>query len=156
QSWRQLATHRPLAFSDRVWLDRHLGPNRMPSLPEALRFMASLLPEGSPAVMKRNRALALAGREILCRALDINPPCADEFIGSLASIPIPDAAPNGPPASLLYSDPLQDQLRTEFGIEVPIIPWPAPPKRLLRISAQVYNSLPQYELLAEALKKVIT
>ena len=131
-------------------------PTACLSLPEALRFIASLLPEGWPAVMKRNRALALAGREILCRALDINPPCADEFIGSLASIPIPDAAPNGPPASPLYSDPLQDQLRTEFGIEVPIIPWPAPPKRLLRISAQVYNSLPQYELLAEALKKVIT
>src|SRR5439155_10584115 len=32
QSWRQLATHRPLALSDRVWLDRHLGPNRMPEL----------------------------------------------------------------------------------------------------------------------------
>ena len=131
-------------------------PTACLSLPEALRFMASLLPEGWPAVMKRNRALALAGRETLCRALDISAPCPDEFIGSLASIPIPDAAANGPPTSPLYSDPLQDRLRTEFGIEVPIIPWPAPPKRLLRISAQVYNSLPQYELLAEALKKVIT
>src|SRR2546428_6869579 len=32
QSWRQLAPYRPLAFSDRVWLDRHLGPNCLPEL----------------------------------------------------------------------------------------------------------------------------
>jgi isopenicillin-N epimerase len=42
-------------------------------------------------------------------------------------------------------------LLRRHGIEVPIIPWPAPPKRVLRISAQLYNSLPEYERLAEAL-----
>jgi isopenicillin-N epimerase len=47
--------------------------------------------------------------------------------------------------------PLQDQLREKHKIEVPIISWPAPPKRALRISAQLYNSLPQYELLVKAL-----
>ena len=51
----------------------------------------------------------------------------------------------------IYHD-LQDLLRAKFNIEVPIIPWPAPPKRLLRISAQLYNSLGQYEVLADALK----
>ena len=73
------------------------------------------------------------------------------MIGSLASLPIRDAETTTVPSSPLYCDPLQDRLREEFGIEVPIIPWPAPPKRLLRISAQLYNSLPQYELLAQAL-----
>jgi isopenicillin-N epimerase len=38
---------------------------------------------------------------------------------------------------------------------VPVIPWPAPSKRLLRISAQLYNSLPQYELLAKGAKQLI-
>ena len=47
--------------------------------------------------------------------------------------------------------PLQDALRLKHRIEVPIMPWPSPPKRLLRVSAQLYNSLPQYELLAKAL-----
>ena len=54
-------------------------------------------------------------------------------------------------ASPLYNDPLQERLLRRYGIEVPIIPWPCPPHRLLRISAHLYNSLRQYELLAEAL-----
>jgi len=131
-----------------------LDPSACLSIPEALRCIGALLPGGWPEVMSRNRALALAGRKTICRALNINLPCPDELIGSLASIPIADAnATDAAPSSPLYSDPLQDRLRLEFGIEVPIIPWPAPPKRLLRISAQIYNSLPQYELLGEALAK---
>ena len=127
-------------------------PSAWLSVPESLRWVGSLLPGGWPEVMRRNRALALAGRKVLCDALSIALPCPEELIGSLASIPIADAADDGAPASPLYADPLQDKLRLRHRIEVPIIPWPAPPKRLLRISAQLYNSLPQYRLLAEALK----
>jgi len=105
--------------------------------------------------MKRNRVLALAARRILCRTLKVEPACPDEFIGSLAAIPIPDATNSQAPTSPLYSDPLQNQLYTEYGIEVPVIPWRAPPKRLLRLSAQLYNSLPQYELLAKALRQAL-
>ena len=43
----------------------------------------------------------------------------------------------------------------KHGIEVLIIPWPTPRKRLLRISAQLYNSLPQYERLAHALVELL-
>jgi isopenicillin-N epimerase len=131
-------------------------PTACLSVPEALRFVGSLLPGGWPEVMSRNRELALAGRKLLCQALNISPPCPDEFIGSLASVPVPDTVGEvppsvGPPAS----DPLQERLLTEYGIEVPVIPWPAPPKRLLRISAQLYNSLPQYTYLAGALVKCL-
>jgi isopenicillin-N epimerase len=121
------------------------------AVPEALRFLQSLLPGGWRTIMQRNRALALAGREILCKALGIAVPCPAERIGSLASIPLHPATDTAPPSSPLYADPLQDRLREEFHIEVPVIPWPAPPQRVLRISAQLYNSLPQYERLAEAL-----
>jgi len=37
---------------------------------------------------------------------------------------------------------------------VPIIAWPEYPRRLLRISAQLYNDPGQYRLLAEALGKL--
>ncbi|MBI5384214.1 MAG: aminotransferase class V-fold PLP-dependent enzyme [Verrucomicrobia bacterium] len=126
-------------------------PTALLSVGESLRYVGALLPGGWPGVMQRNRALALAGRRLLCEALHISPPCPDECIGSLASVPLPDSADNQPPASPLYADPLLDQLRLDHHIEVPVIPWPAPPKRLLRISAQLYNALPQYRRLAEAL-----
>jgi isopenicillin-N epimerase len=50
-------------------------------------------------------------------------------------------------------DPLQGRLFDAWGIEVPIMRWPAAPKRLLRISAQLYNSPEQYSRLAQALRE---
>jgi len=35
---------------------------------------------------------------------------------------------------------------------VPVFSWPAPPKRLLRISVQLYNSAAQYQSLANVVK----
>jgi isopenicillin-N epimerase len=105
--------------------------------------------------MKLNRQLVLAGRRILCDALRIERPCPDDFIGSLATVPLPDAPEQQAPLSPLYADPLQDRLLSEYAIEVPVIPWPAPPQRLLRISAQLYNSLPQYERLAGVLNNLL-
>jgi isopenicillin-N epimerase len=76
------------------------------------------------------------------------------MIGSLASIPLPDGD-GAPPSSALYADPLQDRLLAEYGIEVPVIPWPAPPRRLLRISAQIYNRGDDYRRLADALRALL-
>ncbi|MGH7942091.1 MAG: aminotransferase class V-fold PLP-dependent enzyme [Limisphaerales bacterium] len=126
------------------------------SVPEAIRFMGSLLPGGWPEIMARNRALALAAREILCDALRINQPCPDEFIASLAAIPLPDAARDELPRLPVNEYPLQDILREKYQIEVPIISWPAAPARVLRLSAQLYNSLPQYERVAKAIVEVLT
>ncbi|HXT39562.1 MAG TPA: aminotransferase class V-fold PLP-dependent enzyme [Candidatus Angelobacter sp.] len=126
-------------------------PSACLSVPEALRIVGSLRRGGWSAVMDRNCRLALAAREIICNALRIEPPCPDEMIGSLVSLPLPDGSTACSSKSPLYLDPLQGTLLKKFGIEVPVIPWPAPPGRLLRISAQLYNSLPQYRLLARAL-----
>lgn len=126
-------------------------PTAMLSVSEALRVMGSLLEGGWEVVMARNRRLAQAARDLLCTRLRIEVPCPEDMIGSLASVPLPDSTETAPPTSPLYTDPLQDRLRNEFSIEVPIVPWPAPPKRVLRVSAQLYNSLPQYHALADAL-----
>jgi isopenicillin-N epimerase len=130
-------------------------PTAMLSVPAALEFIGKLQTGSWREVMQRNHALALAGRELLCKTLQVAPPCPDAMIGSIASIPISDGKTTKPPKTPLYLDPLQEALFKKWKIEVPVIPWPAPPKRLLRISSQLYNSLPQYERLAEALAKLL-
>jgi isopenicillin-N epimerase len=126
-------------------------PSAMLSVPEAIRYVGSLMTGGWPEVMARNRALVLAGRKALCAGLGVAEPCPEEFIGSMAAVPLPDASPSEEPAAPFYEFPLQDRLRNNHNIEVPIMPWPKRTTRLVRISAQLYNSLPQYELLGRVL-----
>jgi isopenicillin-N epimerase len=124
------------------------------SVPESLRVIGALLPGGWPMVIQRNRTLALAARCLLCDALNISPPCPDEMIGTLAAVPLPDMMATDIARISNGLDPLRGRLLREHGIEVPVFPWPAPPKRWLRVSAQLYNSLPQYEKLAAVLQKI--
>jgi isopenicillin-N epimerase len=121
------------------------------SLPEAIGFMGSLLPGGWDEVRRRNRAMALAARGLLCRELGAEPPAPDSMTGSMAAVRLPDrtAAESAQPSR--YHDPLQDRLIDRHGIQVPIVPFPAPPRRWVRVSAQLYNSPEQYAYLARAL-----
>ncbi len=112
-------------------------------IPEALRCVGGLLPGGWPAVMAANRALALRARAVLMTSLQIDAPCPDAMIGSMASLPLPPAAP-GAPAAGLDSKGLHDWFR-ERGVETWLHPHPL---ALLRISAQLYNSIDQYRQLA--------
>jgi len=130
-------------------------PSAYLSVPAALKYIGSRLRGGWPEVMRRNHALAVTARKIICGALGLEPPCPDELIGSLAAIPLPDAARHLLPKPPLFLDPLQDKLLRDYAIEAPIIPWPTWPKRVLRIATQLYNSLPQYERLAGALVETL-
>lgn len=129
----------PGTFDPTAWL----------SVPEALRFLPSLVEGGWPEVMRRNRTLALQARDILCDALGIPHPAPDDMLGSMAAVPLPDSGATTAPS--LYGDPLQDALLFEEKIEVPIVPWPRPGNRVLRVSAQLYNTIDEYERLAKAL-----
>lgn len=123
-----------------------IDPTAIFCIPKSIDFLVGL----APAFREVNRSLALEARRILCDALDVAPPAPESMIGALAAVPLPDGEVR--PASALYGDPLQDVLFREHAIEVPIVPWPAPPKRLVRISAQLYNSRAQYEYLARTLR----
>jgi isopenicillin-N epimerase len=129
-------------------------PSALLALPEALRFMGSLISGGWQALMRRNRQLALEARRILCDALAVSPPCPESMVGALAALELPDGPPNTA-TSALYTDPLQDLLLERHGIEVPIIPWPAPPSRLLRVSAQLYNAPQEYQHLGRVLAPLL-
>ena len=118
-------------------------------VPEALRTLASFVEGGWPEIMRRNHALALRGRDIIAKRFGVSPPAPDAMIGSMAAFRIPDGS--ALTTSALDTDPLQDALLFEFKIEVPIMPWPYPPKRTLRVSAQLYNEVADYERLGGAL-----
>ena len=116
-------------------------------VPAALRFLGSLLPGGIAALQQRNRDLALAGRAVLCRALGTDPPAPPSMIGSLASVVLRKSSE--PLTTPLGLDPLQVWLFDRHRIEVPVMRWPHPPVRMLRISPQIFNTIGQYEHLAQ-------
>jgi isopenicillin-N epimerase len=126
-------------------------PTACLSVPDALAFLGGLLPGGWPALMAANRALARRARDLLCDALAVPAPAPDAMLGSLASVPLPDGPRDAPPGPFGL-DPLQEALFREQRIEVPVFAWSAPPRRLLRVAAQAYNSPAQYERLASVLR----
>ncbi len=141
------------------------------TIPESIVAMHSMVPGGWQEVFARNHALAIEGRNELCRVLDIEPPAPDAMLGSMATLLLPPHKP-GLQRRLLqrpsrYHDALQDELIARYKIQVPLWNTPgwspdAPPStfagrtatwgRTLRISAQLYNSVEQYRYLAQAVK----
>ncbi len=114
-------------------------------VPKAIEWMGSLLPGGWPELMHRNHELAIAGRQLMCEQLQILPPCPDNFIGAMAVLPLPNT----------MALQLQQTLWNQHSIEVPLYDWGEPPQQYLRISAQIYNDLQQYDLLASQLLSLL-
>ena len=119
-----------------------------------------------PAVMKHNRDLVMRGRDIVCDMLGVEPPVEDDLIGPLAMVPLPrvgddrwELLRNRPS---IYADALQDRLVERYRVQVPVwLPCAqmgggmTDGRRFVRLSAQLYNSEAQYELLGRALVEEI-
>lgn len=128
-------------------------PSAFLALPAALDFLGSLLPGGWKELRARNHALAVEAREILCAALGCTPPAPPSLLGSMAAVPLPrhPLLPERPGRRT----PLQEALSAQ-GFEVAVVPFPAAPDYLLRVSAQAYNRREDYEALAAALKELLS
>ena len=80
--------------------------------------------------------------------------CPPELLGPMVSLALPD---DPRPTDLDHtSSPnptlmLQTILLDEYAVEVPVFHFPRAPQRMLRISAQAYNAIGDYERLADAL-----
>jgi len=134
------------------------------AIPAALDFFANLLPGGLAQAMVINREKLLVGRRKLLAALPQPEPAPEHMIGTMASI---ELSPNLPPAildgpagapagSTWPLDPLHHHLLRVHAIEVPVYAWPhtaadSPRRRLLRISAHLYNHPAQYDRLVSVL-----
>ncbi|MDB6131562.1 MAG: isopenicillin-n epimerase [Verrucomicrobiales bacterium] len=131
-------------------------PSASLSIPFALSSLGALHPEGWTGLRKRNKSLVLRARKILSEVFPQSFLAPVDMIGSLASVVIPAGKEKAPGSSPLYLDNFQEQLRKQYRIEVPVVPWPKWPSRLLRVSAQAYNTEKDYHYLADSLKKIQT
>ena len=120
---------------------------------DCVKFLGGLLPGGWDELMAANRALAIEARGLLCDKLGVEPACPDSMIGTLASVPLGPGDYHFDTTALAF-DPIEETLRNEYGIEVPMLACPNGPASILRISAQIYNRIEQYEYLADAVLKL--
>jgi isopenicillin-N epimerase len=128
-------------------------PTAWLSLPSAIAWMAAADEGGWPEVMAANHVLALAGRDRIAAALGVPPPARDSMLGSMAALPVPGLSDDG------EAEAVGRALEAEDRIQVPIGGWPVraawtgdgPDQVLIRISAQRYNEIADYDRLAEAL-----
>ena len=131
-------------------------------LPEAFNTSVGLdaLDWTWAAIRAQNRSLALRAQALISARLGVRPPVPPSMTACLAMIRLPnlnktaqdrlETEPNR------YPDALQDRLVDRWRVQVPVM-HPAgsaergSPMRCVRISAQLYNSLAQYDYLANAL-----
>lgn len=123
-------------------------PSPLLAVTTAVNFLSKLFEGGLPSLMNANRNLALAGRQLLLEGLEAAEPAPAEMIGSLATIPLPGTEQLTPDAISTWQRELFDHDR----IEVPLFHRPQL-EACLRISAQAYNSIDQYQRLTDALRK---
>jgi isopenicillin-N epimerase len=144
-----------------------LDPTAWLSVPAALAFVGGLVEGGWPGAMARTHALALEAREALTSMLgDGGAATPDAMLGSMTAVTMPVDGPlGGPPmadqSSPLDADPLQTVLFDRYGIELPIVGWPVPAvestepiRRVLRVSAALYNDRADIERLVAALDEM--
>jgi isopenicillin-N epimerase len=117
-------------------------------VPISIAELAKAVPGGWDEVRRRNHELVLEGRRTILDAIGGAPAAPEDMIGSLAAIPIADRTKDELAAPI---DPLVERLYRDKKIEVPIFAWPSREKRVLRISAQLYNSPRDYRFLIEEL-----
>jgi len=116
------------------------------SVPHALDFLGGLLPGGWDELRRRNHALVIEARHLVCSVLDTVAACPESMTGSMVSILLPNGLPNE----------LSHILRHQWHIDVPIHDSPDGQGRYIRLSAQIYNTLDDYAKLTHALTSMMS
>jgi isopenicillin-N epimerase len=137
------------AFQDRFDWAGTFDPTAWMCAGESIRWLGELLPGGWRELRERNHRLAVTARRLLCESLGVKPPCPEQMLGAMATLPLPERFQAVPRSGKI--DVEQQRLYDRFRIEVPLMRFGRPERRYFRISAHIYNSMPDYEYLAEAL-----
>jgi isopenicillin-N epimerase len=140
------------SFQDRFDWPATFDPTAWFSVKDAIGWMRELLPGGWSALRSHNHKLVVAARQLLCERLGVERPCPEAMLGSLATIPLPADFPDKPGREKIDAE--QAQLYDKYSIELPLSRFGQPRRRWFRISAQVYNSMAEYEYLAGVLQQM--
>jgi len=126
------------------WVGTH-DPTAWISVSAALAFIREI---GADNMRTYGRNLALDARKMLSNSFGSNIIAPEDMIGMLATIQLP----GNPKDTDKHTATLHDRLRDEFHVEIPVIVMDG--HTYVRISAQVYNEMSEYEQLASAVKKI--
>jgi isopenicillin-N epimerase len=139
-------------FQDRFDWPATFDPSAWFCVKDAIVWMRELMAGGWRALREHNHELVVAARRCLCEELGVEPPCPESMLGSLATIPLPAGFPDAPRSEKIDAE--QAELYDRYAIEVPLSRFGSPVRRWFRISAQIYNSMAEYEYLAAALREM--
>ena len=120
-------------------------------IPKSIEFVGGLMKGGWLDIMEHNRDLAVKARDILLDVLQTPKLCPNSMIVGLSAVALPGEGVAT--KSVLEPDPLHTLLYEKYKIQVPVFGWPHHNRRYLRTASYLYNSIEEYEFLAEALEK---
>lgn len=141
-------------FQDRFDWAGTTDPSAKFSVPAAINFVARLLPGGWSELRWRNHELAVTARRILCERLGTEPLCPENMLGSMATVRLPESFQGRPLKGRFEAE--QVNLYRDFGIEVPFLRIGPSGYRHIRVSAQLYNTVEEYEYLAQAFARIVS
>ena len=137
------------SFQDRFDWAGTFDPTAWLCAGEVIRWLGELLPGGWRELRDHNHKLAVEARRVLCERLQVQAPCPESMLGSMAALPLPARFQGAPGTGRIDAEQLQ--LYDRFGVEVPLMRFGQPERRYLRISAHLYNTRADYQYLAQAL-----
>lgn len=120
---------------------------------DTLDYIEKLHPGGWEGVMNSNHQLVWNAGKLIAEKLGFELPLKEAYIGSILTLPMPDGEEGFPKFN--ETPPLKQKLYEKYQIQVPVFMFPKAPKQWLRISAQLYNNLAQYDYLADCLNQVL-
>jgi isopenicillin-N epimerase len=139
-------------FQDQFDWPGTLDPSPWLCVGAAIEFLEGLLPGGLASLMRRNHEYAVAAQALFTAELAARPLCPAEMLGSMAAVEL--ARDPDPPSGFVDQHRLNQELFDRFRIEVPVYFFPAPPRVVLRVSAQAYNAPGHYHRLVDAVRQL--
>jgi len=149
-SWGASLSGKLSTWSDEMLWSGTRDPSAFLAVPAAIQFLETI---GLEKFRQHSRELIDYARETIVNLTGLSCLCTKpaEWASTMIACPLPDSVGETPPN---HVHPLQQQLWDEFRIEIPIVNWSG--RRWVRVSAHLYNDRAQIDLLAKALKALLS